>query len=53
MIQKFTIIIDNKFILNNFSINKYENYIEIKNIDNNIINNILNIPIFNKFNISS
>jgi hypothetical protein len=49
MIYKFIIIHENKFILNKFSINKIENYIEIKNIELNL-NNLIKIPIYNKYN---
>jgi hypothetical protein len=50
MIYKFTILHDNKFILNKFSINKILDYIEIKNIEINFNNNLIKIPIFNKYN---
>ena len=49
MIYKFIIIHDNKFIFNKFSINKIENYIEIKNLELNL-NNLIKIPIYNKYN---
>ena len=49
MIYKFIIIHDNKFIFNKFSINKIENYIEIKNLELNL-NNLIKIPIYNNYN---
>jgi hypothetical protein len=47
MIEKINILIDNKLILNRFIINHENNKIIINNMD---MNNIIKVPIYNKYN---
>jgi hypothetical protein len=48
MIIKLFIVVDNKLILNNFTINNINNKIIIKSVEN--LNNVIKIPIYNKIN---
>ena len=48
MIIKFLILIDNKLILNKFTINKYNNKIIINSVD--CSSNIIKVPVYNKIN---